>query len=131
MRVTYRTPFMCGSRGGGPGPPNFEAQIFAAALTPLCDVSKILLGPPPLNKSWIRTCPSHISDSIQLEKPGHWHNGITFVFCTIRIGANSHLCSCMWGSDQLQCWPLRGQQVYYQRLISGNVHYIHLCKTSE
>ena len=37
--------------GGGPGglgppTPHFEAQIFAAAETPLCDVGKISAGPP-------------------------------------------------------------------------------------
>ena len=44
-----------GGGGGCPPPtPNFEAQIFAAAATPLHNVSKILLG-PPLHKSWIHT----------------------------------------------------------------------------
>ena len=33
--------------GADPGAPNFEAQIFAATATPLRDVGKIPLGPPP------------------------------------------------------------------------------------
>ena len=45
--------------GGGLGPapptPHFEAQIFAAAVTPLRDVGKISPA-PPLHKSRIRTC---------------------------------------------------------------------------
>ena len=44
----------CGSRGAGawapPLTPNFEAQFFAAATTPLRDVGKILLAPPPLTQ---------------------------------------------------------------------------------
>ena len=40
---------------GGPTPtPDFEAQIFAATVTPLRDVSKIS-PTPPYTKSWIRT----------------------------------------------------------------------------
>ena len=35
--------------------PNFEAQIFVAAATLLCNVDKISLA-PPLHKSWIHTC---------------------------------------------------------------------------
>ena len=53
----------CGSRGGGglgarppPPTPQFEAQIFADAAIPLRDVGKISPGPPPLHKSWIRSC---------------------------------------------------------------------------
>ena len=44
--------YRCGSRGGARAPglpptPHFEAQIFAAIVTPLRDVGKISAGPPP------------------------------------------------------------------------------------
>ena len=44
-----------GARAPSTLTPHFEAQIFAAATTPLHNVGKISAA-PPLHKSWIRTC---------------------------------------------------------------------------
>ena len=49
--MTYKAGVDLGGGGGlgarvPPPTPNFEAQIFAAAATPLRNVGKILLGPP-------------------------------------------------------------------------------------
>ena len=50
-------PLLGGGGGNWPGPvPQFVAQIFLADVTHLRDVVKISLTPPPLQKSWIRTC---------------------------------------------------------------------------
>ena len=66
-----------GGPSGQPPPPptpNFEAQIFATAATPLRDVDKISVGPPPPYTDPTGSAPGLISGSLVVISPQANHN---------------------------------------------------------